>query len=240
MFRPKRNTFFMRLLVLFVLFGLLTFKANAQAIVKLTPEQFQQTIQQNQVQLIDLRPAGAFITEHIPAADNIDIQDRKFQQEALSLNKQLPTLLYCENGKRSIQAVQEFKKLGFENIQILNGGWEAWQKNKLNTTTSISKDGISNIKLTEFEELINANKLTLVNFTADWCLPCKLLKPKINKLAIENEQLKIVFIDVDKNQSLANHFNIASIPHLHFYRDGKLVRINNGLFSEKELKKFIR
>ena len=73
--------------------------------------------------------------------------------------------------------------------------------------------------------------LVLVDFYADWCGPCKMLGSVLEEL--ENE-IKIVKVDIDKYQDIANKFRIMSIPHVKFYKDGKEVDSFTG-FMDKSM-----
>jgi thioredoxin 1 len=76
----------------------------------------------------------------------------------------------------------------------------------------------------EFDELIsNGHKLVVVDFFADWCMPCLMLAPIIEEMANEMKDVKFVKIDVDDNQELAQRFQIRSIPTLIFFKDGEEV-----------------
>ncbi len=95
-----------------------------------------------------------------------------------------------------------------------------------------------------FQEVLSANKLALVDFWAEWCGPCKLLGPTIEKLANEYDG-KVLFykMDVDSNPSTPSKFNVRGIPTVIFIKDGKLVHqiVGNqpiGHFQD-EIKKHI-
>ena len=66
-----------------------------------------------------------------------------------------------------------------------------------------------------FNDIINGNQLTLVDFFATWCGPCKQMHPVLEQLkASEGENLRIIKLDVDKNEALANAYRIQSVPTL--------------------------
>ncbi|MBN4066792.1 thioredoxin [Simkania negevensis] len=70
-----------------------------------------------------------------------------------------------------------------------------------------------------------AKGVTLVDFYADWCGPCKMLAPILEELATEmNDKARIVKIDTDASGSIAQEFQIASIPTLILLKDGKEVK----------------
>ena len=76
----------------------------------------------------------------------------------------------------------------------------------------------------DFNQVINENKLVLVDFYAEWCGPCKMLAPIISELKEElKDQVYVIKVNVDEEEELSNKFNIYSIPTLVLIKDGKEV-----------------
>ena len=74
-----------------------------------------------------------------------------------------------------------------------------------------------------FHSIINSKKPVLIDFYADWCGPCKSYSPIIQQLKQElGDEVKVIKIDVDKNQSLSNNLNVRSIPTTMIYQNGEL------------------
>lgn len=88
-----------------------------------------------------------------------------------------------------------------------------------------------------FKELIN-NKV-IVDFYADWCGPCKMLSPVLEKIS-EEENIDIVKINVDNEQELAREYGIMSIPTLIVFENGKEINKNIGLCSKQDIKEMIK
>ena len=66
--------------------------------------------------------------------------------------------------------------------------------------------------------------LTVVDFWATWCGPCRMIAPILDQLAVEFEgKVKVTKLDVDNNQQTTVKFNVRSIPTLLFFKDGKLI-----------------
>lgn len=84
-----------------------------------------------------------------------------------------------------------------------------------------------------FTDLIS-NGITLVDFYAEWCGPCKMLGPVLEDLSNDRNEVKIVKIDIDENQNLARNYGIMSVPTLLLFKDGSLISTKNG-FMPKEL-----
>ncbi len=86
-----------------------------------------------------------------------------------------------------------------------------------NTTSSFveNNDLIIEVDETNFENIVlKSNKKVLIDFYATWCGPCKTIKPRIQEVAEENPDLKVVEIDIDKCQNIAEKYKISSIPTL--------------------------
>lgn len=86
-----------------------------------------------------------------------------------------------------------------------------------------------------FDELVK-NGIILVDFYADWCGPCKMLGSVLE--TIEDNDIKILKVNVDEYSDLANRFRIMSIPHLIFFKDGKEISssvgfIDKGMLEDK-------
>ena len=76
----------------------------------------------------------------------------------------------------------------------------------------------------EFEEIINnSHKLVVVDFFAEWCMPCLIVSPIIEELADEIKDVKFIKINSDDNQGLSMKYKVSTIPCLIIFKDGKEV-----------------
>lgn len=92
----------------------------------------------------------------------------------------------------------------------------------------------------KFNDIIKSEKLTLVDFFATWCGPCKMMHPVLEQLKREmGDGIRIVKIDVDNNEKISSHYNIQSVPTLMFFKNGEVVNRENGVRSLNELKSII-
>ncbi|WP_149525868.1 thioredoxin [Sphingobacterium hotanense] len=95
--------------------------------------------------------------------------------------------------------------------------------------------------MASFNELIQGNKVVLVDFSAAWCGPCQTLAPILKEVKEEiGDSLSIIKIDVDRNQALAAKFQIQGVPTLILYKNGEQVWRQSGLLQRSELVKLIR
>jgi thioredoxin 1 len=88
----------------------------------------------------------------------------------------------------------------------------------------------------EFDTLLSNTPLLVVDCTAAWCGPCKVIAPLVDQLAdAYSEQAKVFKLDLDKNQPVAKRFGVRSIPAIMFFKQGELVDTLIGVKPYEEL-----
>ena len=95
---------------------------------------------------------------------------------------------------------------------------------------------VLNITKENFEkEVMNSEKVVLLDFFATWCGPCRMVGPIIDEIAEENEEIRVCKVDVDAQPELASQFQVFSIPTLVVMKDGKVITQSTGAKSKAQI-----
>ena len=93
---------------------------------------------------------------------------------------------------------------------------------------------------TSFGYLINGDKPVLVDFSAEWCGPCKMMAPILKELAAKmGERIRIIKIDVDRNPAIAGKYQIQGVPTLILFERGNIRWRESGVRSASDLQKIM-
>ena len=92
-----------------------------------------------------------------------------------------------------------------------------------------------------FAEIINGDTPALVDFFAEWCGPCKMMKPVLEKLHQQmGDKVRIIKIDIDKSPATANTFQVQSVPTLILFQKGKPLWRQSGVLQASQLENIIK
>lgn len=188
-------------------------------------------------QILDVRTPEEYTLEHLDQAVNVNWNDEGFVTNVAKYDKSKPVFVYCKIGGRSQQAAEKLSALGFTEIYNLEGGIMKWSAAGL----SKPSDKIIGMCSQEYGDLIKSDKKVLVNFYADWCEPCKKMKPYLLKMQTEFKgKIAIEKLNADTNKTLISEMKIDELPVLILYENGIEIWKHKGFISENDLKKHLQ
>jgi hypothetical protein len=227
----------MRIIAFLVVIALFSCSTKGQPSLK--PVEFNTSIQQQGSQLLDVRTADEYKAGHIKNALQANWLDKnEFAFRTSSLDKSKTVYIYCLSGMRSAAAAQSLREQGYEVVN-LEGGINAWKAN------GIEVEGVDpNAKQTSFTSYngqVNSHTLTLVNFGAEWCPPCRKMEPILQSFAKDNtEKVALLKMDGGLETELMKSLKVEALPTFILYKDGKEIKRKQGLVSRDEFNDWIK
>lgn len=229
--------------IFFFTMAIFTFScANAQEIKNVDSKEFSEIIKSGDGIILDVRTPQEYSQGHIENSTLISTNDREFVEKVSLLQKGKPIYVYCLTGSRSRAVANYLSKNGFNKVYNLSRGVMEWQQYGYALTKSanpIASDS-KTYDQAEFNKLLNSKNVVLIDFHAPWCAPCKQMSPIIEKLQKEyTGKATIEKVDIVTNKTIKDNYNIASIPGLIIFKNGKEVWKHTGLISYVDLSKVI-
>lgn len=190
-------------------------------------EVFQQQLSERvDAHLLDVRTPEEFATGHLPGAINVDWNASNFEAEVDRLDRSKKVFVYCLSGPRSAAAGARLRSMGFQEVVELKGGMMAWRKARLPEEGSGADGGTD---ASAFARITSSEIPVLVDFYAEWCAPCKKMKPDLEQLEQQaNGAYRVVRIDADASRALCAELGIDALPELRIYHLGDEIWNHRG------------
>ncbi|MBS1571176.1 MAG: redoxin domain-containing protein [Bacteroidetes bacterium] len=193
-----------------------------------------ETKKQKGIQLLDVRTPEEYASGHIENADNIDFTNPMFEKNLQILDKNQPVYVYCLSGGRSAKAADRLSGLGFKKVYDIDGGMMKWRAANLPETKD-NAGAANEMSIAQYESMIGENPVLLIDFYANWCEPCKRMKPYLDEIdRTMKDKVKVLRINVDKNKKLVKDLGVDALPVLMLYKDRSMVWKEQG-FVPKEV-----
>ena len=95
--------------------------------------------------------------------------------------------------------------------------------------------------MSSFKDIINSNQPVLIDFSTEWCQPCRMMPPILKEVKESlGDKIRILKIDVDKNQAIAQKYAIRSVPTLMVFKKGQVVFNQAGVVPANQLTDIVR
>jgi thioredoxin 1 len=188
--------------------------------------------------IIDVRSREEFQNGHLESALNINWNSSEFENIAHTWNPNVPVFVYCLSGGRSAAAAEFLRQQHFKTVFELQGGLMAWRSAQLPEQGIIKKNGMT---VSDFNEGLKSKKdSVLVDFYADWCKPCQLMKPDIADIQHNfDSRIDVWRIDADAETELCRNLNIDALPVLQLYVNGKRTWEHRGYIKASKLREVL-
>jgi len=95
--------------------------------------------------------------------------------------------------------------------------------------------------MSKFKDIINDDTPVLIDFSAEWCQPCKMMPPILKEVKSKlGDKIRVLKVDVDKNPAIAQKWGIRSVPTLMIFKRGKMLYSQPGVVSAPQLTEIVK
>lgn len=186
--------------------------------------------------IIDVRTPEEFADGHIKNAININWRGDTFVKQVSEIDPTKPVFVYCLSGGRSAAAAEKMRESGFNQVYELDGGMMKWRAADMPESKETGEQNGDELSQEQYNAYLNSDKYVLIDFYAEWCAPCKMMKPSLEEIdSTMSDKVKVIRIDVDKNKELADQMQIDALPTLILYKNNAIVWRNVGFASKEKM-----
>ena len=196
---------------------------------------FSKAIAAPDAQILDVRTAGEFQSGHIANALQANWLDpREFKNRTQYLDKTKIIYIYCQSGGRSASAQTALIQAGF-NVVNLEGGISNWRMQEMPIEGAGTK---VQMRVVDFEKLIQSNEYVLVEIGALWCPPCRKMQPVVDGLK-QSPPKPFYFLAVDGGQDMEVMKSVKAddLPTFILYKSGIEVWRKVGVTPKEDFEK---
>lgn len=196
---------------------------------------FSAAVKQPGAQILDVRTAGEYQSGHIANALQANWLDPKeFKNRTQYLDKSKIIYIYCQSGGRSASAQAALMEAGFKVVN-LEGGMSNWRMQQMPV------EGIGNavqMRVVDFEKLLQSNQYVLVDIGAVWCPPCRKMQPVMDALK-QTPPKPFYFLAVDGGQDMdvMKLVKADDLPTFILYKNGVEVWRKVGVAPKEDFEK---
>lgn len=212
--------------------------------IQLDSHEFYNTIQNTKFKtILDVRSADEYAQGAIKGAINLNVYDDNFDLEIKKLDTSKTIFVYCLTGAKSNIAAEKLIHVGFKKVYELKGGILEYNAENLpmdiNENDVIVKKQVlnifDNITNTEFYNIVKGNNVVLVDFYADWSLPCKKQTSLLDEIKSIKNDVKVIRINANNNVDLCKELSISGLPYIQLYKNGKLTMSKIGVEDRSDI-----
>jgi thioredoxin len=207
------------------------------------------TAKTKQPQIIDLRPISEFNLQHLPNA--IHVTAAGYNETLKGLDTAKAIFIYATSNVSLSAGIEQLKIAGFSKIygtfkDVTSIASEDMGTNVAtiastsNTARALALDSMqvksNGFSLDDYNKMIRKEKFLLIDFYADWCMPCQKMVPIIEEITKELKgKLLVKRLNVDNCKEVVSAMPVFPIPMLYLYKNGNLLWKNQGLIDKASL-----
>lgn len=196
---------------------------------------FSQAIVAPGAQILDVRTAGEFQSGHIANALQANwLDEKEFKNRTQHLDKTKTIFIYCQSGGRSASAQEALMQAGYQVVN-LEGGMSNWKMQQM--PVEGSGNGVE-MRVADFQKLIQSNAYVLVDVGATWCPPCRKMQPVMDALK-QTPPKPFYFLSVDGGQDIEvmKSIQASELPTFILFKNGKEVWRKVGVAPQADFEK---